>query len=115
MQVGLESAIATRAKAEKELLAAQDQVVVLKVEWDSVLTYPHLNEKVDTLTDQLSMKGGERQSALERESHLEEDIKVLQTELQSCRSSLEREQKRAEVAEMNAEALTSSLSAVRPS
>ncbi|MED6145753.1 hypothetical protein PIB30_028113, partial [Stylosanthes scabra] len=40
---------------------------------------------------------------------LEEDMKVLDAELQSFRSSLGREQKRAEVAEKSVETLTSSL------
>ncbi|MED6180193.1 hypothetical protein PIB30_008051 [Stylosanthes scabra] len=82
MQVGLESALAAKTKAEQELLAAQDQ---------------------------LSVKEGERQSDLERVPRLKDDIKVLQTELKSCRSSLEQEQKRAEVAENKDVELSSSL------
>ncbi|MED6145749.1 hypothetical protein PIB30_028109 [Stylosanthes scabra] len=108
-QVGLESAVAAKAKAEKEFLAAQDQIAVLKAERDSALTYLPLKEKVNTLADQLSVKVGEYQSALERVSQLEEHMKVLDAELQSCRSSLGREQKRAEVAEKSVETLTSSL------
>ncbi|MED6222719.1 hypothetical protein PIB30_067072 [Stylosanthes scabra] len=108
LQVGLETALAAKTKAEEELLAAQGQVALLKVERDSALTYLPLKEKVDTLNDELSMKEGEHQSALELVTQLEEDIKVLQTERKSCRSSLEQEQKRAEVAEKKAEELSSS-------
>ncbi|MED6205372.1 hypothetical protein PIB30_016958 [Stylosanthes scabra] len=109
LQVGLESALAAKTKAEEELLAARDQVVVLKVERDSAMAYLPLQEKVDTLTDQLFVKEGERQSALEWVSQLEEDVKVLRTELKSCRSSLVREQKRDGTAEKKVEDLSSSL------
>ncbi|MED6147075.1 hypothetical protein PIB30_040618 [Stylosanthes scabra] len=80
--VGLETALAAKTKVEEEFVAVQDQ---------------------------LSVKKGERQSALERVSRLEEDINVLQTELKSCCSSLEQEQKSAEVAEKKIEELSSSL------
>ncbi|MED6215781.1 hypothetical protein PIB30_001399 [Stylosanthes scabra] len=96
LQVGLEGAVAAKLKAEKELLAAKDQIVVLE-------------EKVNTLTEQLSIAQDERQLALERLAQLEEDGKVRDVELQSCRTSLEREQKRAEVAEGKVEALSRSL------
>ncbi|MED6204257.1 hypothetical protein PIB30_007728 [Stylosanthes scabra] len=55
------------------------------------------------------LQEGERQSALDRVSKLEEDVKVLQTELKSCRSALELERKRAEVAKKKAEDLSASL------
>ncbi|MED6111871.1 hypothetical protein PIB30_056356 [Stylosanthes scabra] len=107
--VGLERALVAKTKAEEELLAAQDQLALLKAERDSALTYLPLKEKVDSLNDELSVKEGERQSALERVSRLEEDVKVLQTELKSCCTSLEQEQRRAEVAEKKAEELSLSL------
>ncbi|MED6169455.1 hypothetical protein PIB30_021446 [Stylosanthes scabra] len=85
LQVGLESTVAAEVKAKKELLAAQDQIAVLKAERDFALAYLPLLEK------------------------LEEDIKVQDVKLQACRASLERKQKRAGVAEKNVEGLTSSL------
>ncbi|MED6162713.1 hypothetical protein PIB30_073151, partial [Stylosanthes scabra] len=76
LQVGLESSLAAKTKAEEELLAARDQVAVLMAERDSALAYLPLQEKVDALTDQLSVKEGKHQSTLERVSRLEEDVKV---------------------------------------
>ncbi|MED6205422.1 hypothetical protein PIB30_017454 [Stylosanthes scabra] len=109
MQIGLEKALVAKTKAEEELLAAQDQVALLKAERDSAMAYLPLKEKVDALNDDLSVKEGERQSALERVSRLEEDIKVMQTELKSCRASLGQERGRAEAAEKKVEELSSSL------
>ncbi|MED6181769.1 hypothetical protein PIB30_022369 [Stylosanthes scabra] len=109
LQIGLEKAFVTKTKAEEELLAAQDQVTLLKAERDSAMAYLPLKQKVDALNNDLSVKEWERQSALERVSRLEEDIKVMQTELKSCRASLEQEQGRAEAAEKKAEELSSSL------
>ncbi|MED6216789.1 hypothetical protein PIB30_011115 [Stylosanthes scabra] len=68
LHVGLGSALAAKVKAEKELLATQDQIVMLKAEKDSALAYLPLREKIDNLTYQLSVKEGEQQSALERMS-----------------------------------------------
>ncbi|MED6151526.1 hypothetical protein PIB30_083376 [Stylosanthes scabra] len=109
MQVGLETALVAKMKAEEELLAIQEQFDVLKTERDSALVYLPLKEKVDTLSDQISLKEVECQSVLERVSRLEKDSKALQGELKSCRSSLEREQNRADAAEKRAEELSSSL------
>ncbi|MED6167461.1 hypothetical protein PIB30_002943 [Stylosanthes scabra] len=102
-------ALVAKTKAEEELLAAQDQVTLLKAERDSAMAYLPLKEKVDALNDDLSVKEGERQSALERVSRFEEDIKVMQAELKSCRASLEQERGRAEAAEKKVEELSSSL------
>ncbi|MED6111361.1 hypothetical protein PIB30_051664 [Stylosanthes scabra] len=109
LQIGLEKALVAKNKAEEELLDAQDQVSLLKAERDSAMSYLPLKEKVDSLNDGLSVKEGERQSALEQVSRLEEDIKVLQTKLKSCHASLEQERGKAEVAEKKVEALSSSL------
>ncbi|MED6215883.1 hypothetical protein PIB30_002572 [Stylosanthes scabra] len=108
-RLSCQSLLVFRAKEEKELLAAQDQIAILRVERDLAMAYLPLKEKVDTLTDQFTVKEGERQSALERVSKLEEDIKVLETQLKSCRSALYHEQKRAEVAKKRVEDLTFSL------
>ncbi|MED6217880.1 hypothetical protein PIB30_021677 [Stylosanthes scabra] len=54
LQVGVETSLAAKVKAEKELSAALDQIEVLKGERDSALLYLHLKEKVDNLDDQLS-------------------------------------------------------------
>ncbi|MED6146610.1 hypothetical protein PIB30_036095 [Stylosanthes scabra] len=66
VQLGLEGAIAAKLKTEKELLATQDQIDLLKMERDSALAFAPLQEK----------------------------------------TSLEQEQKRAEIAEKNAGTLT---------
>ncbi|MED6158730.1 hypothetical protein PIB30_035458 [Stylosanthes scabra] len=91
-QLGLEAALKTKTKAEEELLSVKDQLSVLKVERDSSLEYLPLKEKTDSLTQQLSHKEVEHQSALERVTQLDEDIK-----------------KRAESAESNAKTLVASL------
>ncbi|MED6137519.1 hypothetical protein PIB30_065733 [Stylosanthes scabra] len=106
LQVGLEGAVTAKLKSEKELLAAKDQIAVLKVERNSALAFAPLQAKVDTLTEQLSVAQGERLSALEQLAQLEEDGKVRAVELQSCQTSLEQEQKKVEASEKKAEALS---------
>ncbi|MED6109541.1 hypothetical protein PIB30_034666 [Stylosanthes scabra] len=54
LQVGVETSLAAKVKAEKELSATLDQIEVLKGETDSALVYLPLKEKVDNLDDQLS-------------------------------------------------------------
>ncbi|MED6155752.1 hypothetical protein PIB30_007988 [Stylosanthes scabra] len=92
MRVGVETSLAAKVKVEKELSAALDQIEVLKGERDSALLYLPLNEKVDTLDDQLSERTAEYQSALDRIALLEEDNRL----------SLEGEKKRSEAAEKQA-------------
>ncbi|MED6132877.1 hypothetical protein PIB30_022956 [Stylosanthes scabra] len=55
------------------------------------------------------LQEGERQSALDRVAQLEEDNKVLTAQLASCQLSLEKEQKKVEVAEKDVKALNTSL------
>ncbi|MED6167771.1 hypothetical protein PIB30_005736 [Stylosanthes scabra] len=94
LQIGLESVLKAKTKAEEELLTAKDQLSVLKVERDSALEYLPLKEKADSLAQQLSQKEVEHRSAIERVAQLDEDIK---------------DQKRAESAESNSKALAASL------
>ncbi|MED6216724.1 hypothetical protein PIB30_010471 [Stylosanthes scabra] len=107
--VGLEGTLSSKLKIEKELTATQDQIAVLTVERDSALAYLPLKKEVDPLKDQLSEKEGERQSALDRVNQLEEDIKVLNTQLVSYQLSLEKEQKRVEASVNDVRALNASL------
>ncbi|MED6111173.1 hypothetical protein PIB30_049977 [Stylosanthes scabra] len=65
-----------QTKAEEELLAAKDQISVLKVERDSALEYLPLKEKKDSLAQQLSQKEVEHRSTIDRVAQLEEDIKL---------------------------------------
>ncbi|MED6209197.1 hypothetical protein PIB30_052449 [Stylosanthes scabra] len=63
LQVGVETSLTAKVKAKKELLAALDQIEILKGERDSALACLPLKEKVDSLNDQLSEKTGEYQPA----------------------------------------------------
>ncbi|MED6221276.1 hypothetical protein PIB30_052829 [Stylosanthes scabra] len=81
VQIGLESALKAKTKAEEELLAAKDQ----------------LSKEV------------EHRSVLERVAQLDEDIKVLKAQLESAQLSVRKDQKRAESAESNSKALAASL------
>ncbi|MED6123391.1 hypothetical protein PIB30_048689 [Stylosanthes scabra] len=85
LQVGVETSLAAKVKAEKELSAALDQIEVLKGERDSALLYLPLKEK------------------------LEEDNKVLKAQLESSQLSLETEQRRATAAEGEVRSLTATL------
>ncbi|MED6145931.1 hypothetical protein PIB30_029666 [Stylosanthes scabra] len=109
LQVGVETSLAAKVKAEKELSAALDQIEILKGERDSALAFLPLKEKVDNLDDQLSERTAEYQSALERIAQLEEDNGVLKTQLESSQLSLEREKKQSEAAEKQAGSFASSL------
>ncbi|MED6152434.1 hypothetical protein PIB30_092058 [Stylosanthes scabra] len=82
-----------KTKTEEELLAAKDQLSVLKVERDSTLEYLPLKEKAESLAQQLSQK------------ELDEDIKVLKAQLESAQLSVSNEQKRAEAAESSVKSL----------
>ncbi|MED6203651.1 hypothetical protein PIB30_001349 [Stylosanthes scabra] len=73
LQVGVETSMAAKVKAEKELSTALDQIEVLKGERDSDLVYLPLKEKVDNLDNQLSERTAEYRSALDRIALLEED------------------------------------------
>ncbi|MED6119661.1 hypothetical protein PIB30_013537 [Stylosanthes scabra] len=108
-QVGVETSLAAKVKAEKELSAALDQIEVLKGERDSALAFLPFKDKVDNLDDQLSERTAEYQSALDRIAQLEEDNGVLKTQLESSQLSLEGEKKRSEAAEKQAESLAASL------
>ncbi|MED6118462.1 hypothetical protein PIB30_002712 [Stylosanthes scabra] len=79
LQVGVETSLAAKVKAEKELSAALNQIEVLKGERDSALLYLPLKENVNTLDDQLSERTAEYRSALDRIALLEEDNRVLKT------------------------------------
>ncbi|MED6142749.1 hypothetical protein PIB30_000311 [Stylosanthes scabra] len=72
LQIGLESALVAKTKAEEALLAAKDQASVLKVEKDSAL-------------EKLSQKEEEHRSALEQVARLDEDIKTTEAELGKAR------------------------------
>ncbi|MED6137664.1 hypothetical protein PIB30_067041 [Stylosanthes scabra] len=102
LQIGLESALAAKTKAEEALLAAEDKASVLKVERDSAL------EKVESLSQQLSQKEVEHRSALEKVARLDEDVKVLKAQLESSQLSVSKDQKRAESAESKLKSLSAS-------
>ncbi|MED6107795.1 hypothetical protein PIB30_017497 [Stylosanthes scabra] len=108
-QLGLEAALKAKTKTEEELLAAKDQLSVLKVERDSALEYLPLKEKAESLAQQLSQKEVEHKSALERVAQLDEDIKVLKAQLESAQLLVRSDQKRAEAAESSVKSLTVSL------
>ncbi|MED6155951.1 hypothetical protein PIB30_010299 [Stylosanthes scabra] len=88
LQVGVETSLAVKMKAEKELSVALDQIEILKGEMDSALSYLPFKEKADTLKDELSEKSLEHQSALDRIAQLEEDNWVLKTQFESFQLSL---------------------------
>ncbi|MED6194187.1 hypothetical protein PIB30_026188 [Stylosanthes scabra] len=108
-QVGVETFLAAKIKAEKELSTALDQIEVLNGERDSALSFLPFKEKVATLEDDLSEKSLQHQSALDRIAQLEEDNKVLKAQFESSQLSLETEQKRAAAAEGEVRSLTASL------
>ncbi|MED6121408.1 hypothetical protein PIB30_029895 [Stylosanthes scabra] len=108
-QVGVETALVAKVKAEKELSAALDQIEVLKGERDSTLSFVPFKERATTLEGELSEKSLEHQSALDRIVQLEEDQKVLKAQLESSQLSLEMERKRAVAAEGRVVSLTDSL------
>ncbi|MED6179570.1 hypothetical protein PIB30_001862 [Stylosanthes scabra] len=138
LQVGVETSLAAKMKAEKELSAALNQIEVLKGERYSALSYLPFKEKADTLRlrlflvdrtlrhrhcvlfcpvlvnkrslkDELSEKSLEHQSALDRIAQLEEDNGVLKTQFESSQLSLEGERKRSAAAEKHAGSLAASL------
>ncbi|MED6132262.1 hypothetical protein PIB30_017529 [Stylosanthes scabra] len=109
LQVGVETSLAAKIKAEKELSATLDQIEVLKGERDSALSFLPFKEKATTLEDKLSEKSLEHQSALDRIAQLEEDHKVLKAQFESSQLSLEMDRKRAVAAEGQAGALAASL------
>ncbi|MED6217302.1 hypothetical protein PIB30_016491 [Stylosanthes scabra] len=100
-QVGVETSLAAKVKAEKELSAALDQIEILKGERDSALAFLPFKEKADNLKDQLSEKTSEYQSALDRITQLEEDNRVLKTQLVAA----EKQKLGTEVTEMCQETL----------
>ncbi|MED6126001.1 hypothetical protein PIB30_074095 [Stylosanthes scabra] len=109
LQVSVETSLAAKVKAEKELSAALDQIEILKGERDSALAFLPFKDKVDNLDDQLSKRTAEYQSALEQIAQLEEDNGVLKTILESSQLSLEGEKKRSEAAENQAGSFAASL------
>ncbi|MED6194538.1 hypothetical protein PIB30_029566 [Stylosanthes scabra] len=109
LQVGVETSLAAKMKAEKELSAALDQIEILKGEKDSALSYLPFKEKADTLKDKLSKKSLEHQSALDRIAQLEEDNRVLKTQFESSQLSFDGERKRSVAAEKQVESLAASL------
>ncbi|MED6198474.1 hypothetical protein PIB30_066631 [Stylosanthes scabra] len=88
LQVELESVLSSMLKVEKELAAAKDQ--------GHIFDLSPLQAKIDSLTEQLSVAQGERLSALEQLSQVEEDSKVQAVELQSCRAALDEEREKVE-------------------
>ncbi|MED6205865.1 hypothetical protein PIB30_021657 [Stylosanthes scabra] len=108
-QLGLEAALKAKTKTEEEMLAAKDQLFVLKVERDSALEYLPLKEKAESLAQQLSQKEVEHKSALERVAQFDEDIKLLKAQLEFAQLSVSNDQKRAEAAESRVKSLTVSL------
>ncbi|MED6219622.1 hypothetical protein PIB30_037509 [Stylosanthes scabra] len=109
LQVGVETSLAAKEKAEKELSSALDQIEVLKGERDSALLYLPLREKVAALEDDLSEKSLQHQSALDQIAQLEEDNKVLKAQFESSQLSLEAEQRRAAAAEGEVRSLAATL------
>ncbi|MED6136184.1 hypothetical protein PIB30_053669 [Stylosanthes scabra] len=109
LQVGVETSLAAKMKAEKELSAALDQIEILKGESDSTLSYLPFKEKADTLKDELSEKSLEHQSALDRIAQMEEDNGVLKTQFESSQLYLEGERKRSVATEKRAGSLAASL------
>ncbi|MED6144816.1 hypothetical protein PIB30_019060 [Stylosanthes scabra] len=109
LQVGVETALVAKIKAEKELSAALDQIEVLKGERDSALSFLPFKEKATTLEDKLSTKSLEHQSALDRIAQLEEDQKVLKAHFESSQLSLETERRRATAVEEQVVSLAASL------
>ncbi|MED6179389.1 hypothetical protein PIB30_000502 [Stylosanthes scabra] len=109
LQVGVETSLVAKIKAEKELSAALDQIEILKGERDSALSFLPFKEKADTLKDELSEKSLEHESALEWIAQLKEDNRVLKTQFESSQLSLEMERKRAVAAEGQAGSLAASL------
>ncbi|MED6120743.1 hypothetical protein PIB30_023856 [Stylosanthes scabra] len=109
LQVGVETSLAAKVKAEKELSAALDQIEVLNGERDSALSFLPFKEKATTLEDKLSEKSLEHQSALDWIAQLEEDHKVLKAQFESSQLSLETERKRAATVKGQVEALAASL------
>ncbi|MED6212072.1 hypothetical protein PIB30_079717, partial [Stylosanthes scabra] len=73
------------------------QVDVLTVERDSALAAPLLNAKIKSLTQELAVSEGERLSTLARMQEVEEKARVQAAQLESCRFTLEKEKKGAEV------------------
>ncbi|MED6203799.1 hypothetical protein PIB30_003091 [Stylosanthes scabra] len=108
-QLGLEVALKAKTKTEEELLAVKDQLSVLKVERDSALEYLPLEEKADSLAQQLSQKEVEHKSVLERVAQLDEDIKVLKAQLESAQLAVSSDQKRAEATKSSVKSLIVSL------
>ncbi|MED6137653.1 hypothetical protein PIB30_066921 [Stylosanthes scabra] len=96
LQVGIEKAFATKVQMEKELTSLKDQVDVLMVERDFALAAPFLNAKIKSLTQEIAVFEGEGFSALARMTEVEEKARVQATQLESCRSALEKERKEAE-------------------
>ncbi|MED6193678.1 hypothetical protein PIB30_021819 [Stylosanthes scabra] len=79
LRVGVETSLAAKVKAEKELSATLDQIEILKGDRDSALAFLPLKEK------------------------LEEDNGVLKAQLESSQLSLDGEKKRPKAAEKQAE------------
>ncbi|MED6205875.1 hypothetical protein PIB30_021833 [Stylosanthes scabra] len=113
LALAVETSLAAKMKAEKELSAALDQIEILKGERDSALSYLPFKEKADTLKDELSEKSLEHQSALDQIAQLEEDNGVLKTQFESSQLSLEVELKRAAAAEKQVWSLAASLKTCR--
>ncbi|MED6169986.1 hypothetical protein PIB30_026300 [Stylosanthes scabra] len=109
LQVGVETSLAAKIKAEKELSAALDQIEILKGERDSTLSFLPFKEKADTLKVELSEKSLEHESALEQIAQLEEDNRVLKAQFEFSQLSLEADRKRAVAVKEQARSLTASL------
>ncbi|MED6146880.1 hypothetical protein PIB30_038832 [Stylosanthes scabra] len=109
LQVDVETSLAAKIKAEKELSTALDQVEILKGERDSALSFLPFKEKADTLKVELSEKSLEHESALELIAQLEEDNRVLKTQFESSQLSLEADWKRVVATEEQARSLSASL------
>ncbi|MED6109759.1 hypothetical protein PIB30_036512 [Stylosanthes scabra] len=109
LQVGVETALVAKIKAEKELSAALDQIEVLKGKRDSALSFLPFKEKATTLEGELSEKKLEHQSALDRIVQLEAEQKVMKAHFESSQLALEVERKRAVVAEEQVMSLAASL------
>ncbi|MED6157199.1 hypothetical protein PIB30_021192 [Stylosanthes scabra] len=83
-QVGVETSLIAKVKAEKEFSATLEQIEILKGERDSALAFLPLKEKVDNLDDQLSERTGEKKQS----EVVEEKVGSLAALLKTCQADL---------------------------
>ncbi|MED6145361.1 hypothetical protein PIB30_024407 [Stylosanthes scabra] len=86
LQVGVETSLAAKVTAEKELSAALDQIEILKGERDSALAFLPLKEKAQLESSQLSLEGEKKRSeAAEKQARsLAASLKTSQADLSNA-------------------------------